>query len=102
MSVGPNYSCGVRSDHTLARWGHEDGRTAAPAGSFKQVSAGGQIGCAIDADAQVVCWGDSAADWPAPPSGRFRRVSAGANSACAVTLAGETVCWGPFRGVYLF
>ena len=60
VSAGYLFTCGVRADHTLACWGYNFyGQVKrAPAGQFKQVSAGlGGHACAISINDEVYCWG---------------------------------------------
>ena len=60
VSAGALFTCGVRADHTLACWGYNFyGQVEqAPAGQFKQVSAGlSGHACAISDRDEVYCWG---------------------------------------------
>jgi alpha-tubulin suppressor-like RCC1 family protein len=60
VSAGALFTCGIRADHTLACWGYNFyGQVKqAPAGQFKQVSAGlSGHACAISDQDEVYCWG---------------------------------------------
>ena len=60
MSAGALFTCGIRADHTLACWGYNFyGQVKqAPAGQFKQVSAGlSGHACAISDQDEVLLLG---------------------------------------------
>src|SRR5690554_217929 len=72
-----------------------------------QVSAGGEHGCALGADAQVYCWGDNFYGQALPGGPAFvdaptrveladdiLQVGSGAYFSCALTQAGRIYCWG--------
>jgi hypothetical protein len=50
-----SHTCGVKTDGTLACWGHWAGDV--PAGTFRQVSAGGSTACGVKTNGQLSCWG---------------------------------------------
>ena len=55
-------SCGIRTDGTIACWGHlldvedETARSSVPDGTYTAVSAGWGPACGINARGEVVCW----------------------------------------------
>ena len=65
-----------------------------PAGTFSQVSAGGQHTCGLETDATLACWGANGFGQAAPPAGTFNRVSAGYEHTCALRTSGYWTCWG--------
>jgi alpha-tubulin suppressor-like RCC1 family protein len=109
VSVGAHeydFSCGVRSDRTLACWGEDIffGSTSPPAGTFRAVSTGGSpwttpFACAIRTDATLACWGDDSEGQSSPPSGFYTQVSSGDNQACAIATDETVRCWGDDFGL---
>ena len=91
VSAGPDSTCVVRADRSIACWGED--MTAPPAGSFITVSAGGTGGCAIRTDGTLACWSDES-DAPAPPSGTFVAVDGAGDMVCAIHTDGTLACWG--------
>ena len=78
VSAGGSYTCGVRSDGSVACWGKNGaGQAAPPAGSFVSVSAGGGHTCGVRGNGSVVCWGNNRDGRATPPAGSFVSVSAG-------------------------
>ena len=61
VSAGSDHTCAVRANGSVACWGLNDYRQAAPpAGTgFTQVSAGSHHTCALKGDGSIVCWGDT-------------------------------------------
>lgn len=52
-------SCGLRSTGELSCWGRDSfGETAAPSGTYTDVSLGYSHACATDSSGAIVCWGD--------------------------------------------
>ena len=95
VSAGGGHTCGVRTDGTVACWGHDYyGQATPPSGTFQQVSAGGGNTCGILTDGTVTCWVWNYAGQATPPSGTFQQVSAGGGHACGVLTDGAVACWG--------
>jgi alpha-tubulin suppressor-like RCC1 family protein len=65
-----------------------------PAGTFVQVSAGGEFACGVRPDGTPVCWGRDYSGYCEPPAGTYTQISAGNNHACGVKTDGNVVCWG--------
>ena len=58
ISGGGEHTCGLRSDATVACWGHNSyGQAEAPRGRFIAVAAGGWHTCALRDDRTAECWG---------------------------------------------
>ena len=88
------FGCALRENGTIACWGYNGaGQADAPAGVFKTVSAGFQVGCAIDTDNNLVCWGQYAGKTDVP-GGKYETVSVGDDHVCAVRTDGTIACWG--------
>ena len=47
----------MRTDGSVAYWGHNDYGVALPAGELASVSAGGLHTCGVRTDGSVACWG---------------------------------------------
>jgi hypothetical protein len=84
ITAGNLFTCGLRTDHTLACWGYNFyGQVKnTPAGQFKQVAVGTAHACAISEDDHVYCWGRNDAGQANPPN-----------------LGGSRVLF-PFQGFY--
>ena len=85
VSAGGLHTCGVRTDGTLACWGHNDiGQATPPEGTFIQVG-GGNLHSWRGADGRhpdlLGVHGDGQAE---PPEGTFIQVSAGGFHSCPV------------------
>ena len=129
LSAGAYHVCGITTDETVMCWGDNrwgqlgagdvaynalDAASAVPtvvAGNarFRQVAAGWEHSCAIDATGAAYCWGrnedarqlgdGSAATHrgtPAPVAtdARFTSLAAGPLATCGGTMSGGTYCWG--------
>ncbi|MCA9673923.1 MAG: hypothetical protein KC464_02695, partial [Myxococcales bacterium] len=84
-----------------------DPDAALPVGSFKSLTVGVRFACGIDADDQLLCWGDNssgqlgdgtfvsrAAAAPVTEPGPWKAVSAGSAHACGIKTSGALYCWG--------
>jgi len=97
ISAGFDHSCVIgQADGTLTCWGSSsDGATDVPAGTYKAVSAGNGVTCAIKSDDTLACWGwDGYGLVSDVPAGTFTAVSAGGWHACAIRTDGTLACWG--------
>ena len=110
VSVGGGYTCAVKTDGSVACWGHNNhGQATPPTGDFQQVSAGSQHTCGLEVDGRVVCWGSNHAfsgeirgqkisgDYlgqSTPPSGTFLSIDSGDYQTCGVKTDGYVICWG--------
>ena len=88
------YTCGLRTDSTLACWGQShSGRGSPPSGTFTHVSAGGLHACAVQTDGVAACWGDDAYGQATPPGGRYARARRPMSEFdCAQQADGRVVC----------
>ncbi len=96
VSTGYEFTCGVKTDGSLACWGDNSyGQTAPlPTGAFSQVSAGLYHTCGVKADGSLACWGWNNYGQSTPPDGAFTQVSAGTRHTCGVKTDGTLACWG--------
>ena len=95
VSAGGSYTCGVRSDGSVACWG-ENGLGAAtpPVGSFVSVSGGQWHTCGVRSDGSVACWGWDESGQSTPPAGPFDSISVGGDHTCGLRSNGSVACWG--------
>jgi hypothetical protein len=95
VSAGGNYTCGLRTDGTLACWGdNSEGQATPPAGTFSQISAGSRHTCGVRTDGTLACWGYNYYGQATPPAGTFSQVSAGYGHTCGLRTDGTLACWG--------
>ncbi|HEY1139766.1 MAG TPA: PxKF domain-containing protein [Lysobacter sp.] len=100
FDVGYEHACGVLALDGRARcWGREtNGKTLAPEGLFRNLSAGLMHSCGVAADGTGQCWGyngDGQAMVPAlPPQQGFLSIQAGERHSCALDSALHIKCWG--------
>jgi hypothetical protein len=123
LSAGSQHTCGVAENGDLYCWGGILGSGMSRAGvdapdafvpllvktnlKFRTVSAGGDLSCAVSAEADAYCWSSTEAanvrGLPRPTSlhiaavpGRhkFTAISAGIDHACGVTTDSRVYCWG--------
>src|SRR5688572_2457165 len=70
ITAGPQHSCAVRSNGTLACWGDNFfGQSTPPAGTFTQVAAGGHHTCGLKTDGTLACRGYNSYGQSTPPAG---------------------------------
>ena len=86
--------CWLNQDTTL---GCREVRGGSPSGSgFKSITVGSNLGCALNADDEAVCWQNSLVQ---VPSGTFKFLQAGGFRVCGIRLSDDTdidgtvVCW---------
>jgi alpha-tubulin suppressor-like RCC1 family protein len=66
--VGQDFTCGVKTDGTIACWGADDlGQLRPPPGTFTAISAGDYYACALGTDGVIACWGDDSQGVSHPP-----------------------------------
>lgn len=92
-------TCVITTDDTIVCHGPGDARTAAPAGSFTDLSCSDLLCCAVDDATNLQCWGlDIAtrlrpADAPAGPG--WSEVDLRFSFGCSLDTLGAPSCWGP-------
>ena len=81
---------------TATCWGSNAyGQSAAPAGRFAGISAGGEHTCGLRDNERVECWGDNHYRQSAAPAGaRFYAVSAGFAHTYGIKRDSSVSCWG--------
>ena len=95
VSAGGSYTCGVRSDGSVACWGKNGlGAATPPVGSFVSVSGGQWHTCGVRSDGSVACWGWDESGQSTPPAGPFDSVSVGGVHTCGLRSNGSVACWG--------
>ena len=106
VTVGSNFSCGLRTDRTIDCWGSDWWRqvTDVPSGEFVAIDAGGWHACGLRRDGRVVCWGYNTSDanrlwhdsnWSnRAPMGTFVSLSVGSTYSCGLRAGGTIDCWG--------
>ena len=95
------HACGLKEGGEVLCWGRADGYqgspspTAVPPGTYKQVSSGHYMTCAVDDTDHAQCWGADAHNQSSPPTDQvYSEVSAGTVHSCGLRLSGEIDCWG--------
>lgn len=123
IAAGYQHTCAISSTRAAMCWGNNgfgrlgnDSMTSSArpvpvfglASGVKQIAAGTQFSCAVNAKNAAVCWGfdgqgqlgDDGVGWSLRPVGvhglgfGVRAVKAGTATACALTLRGRVACWG--------
>jgi len=95
ITSGQDFSCGIRTDQTLACWGLDDaGQASPPAGTFVALAAGNRSACAIRTDGTLACWGEQDARLAAAPAGTFAALAADYQYYCGIRTDGTVACWG--------
>ncbi len=90
VSSGNGSSCGIRTDGTVACWGHPSyARSEIPSGNFLRISAD-FCTCGVRASGELACWGCKVP----PPPGTFQDVGRGEQDRCALGTDGTMICWG--------
>ena len=91
VEVGDNYSCGLRTDGTVACWGLNNANQASPPADtkFTAISAGQRLTCGLREDGTIQCWGRG----DSPPDGEFRALTVDDNHGCAIKTDGLADCW---------
>ena len=99
VSVGRDFSCGLRQDSSVACWGsNAAGQTDIPASltGTISISAGYNHACALNGDGDVTCWGGTNDEVLLPPDLHFTSISCGLEFCCGLTDDPENnlECWG--------
>lgn len=98
VSVGQDFSCGLRTEGAIVCWGQNAyGRAEPQPGSFRALSAGITHACALRNDDTIACWGDNDDGQADAPAGAFSALEAGEHHSCAIRTSGAVVCWGENR-----
>src|SRR5206468_17073 len=111
--------CALRPNNQAVCWPTGVGylRETTLPGPFKQVAAGGDVGCGLRVDGTIECWtgntelvyGPPIGPRPPPPTGAYSALWVGLSHSCALGAAGPIVCWGysriggapPLRGTFV-
>jgi thiol-disulfide isomerase/thioredoxin len=95
------HACGVKDGGSIECWGKAEGHlggpspTEVPNGSFKVVSTGHYLSCAIDQTDHAQCWGSDSHNQSSPPTDQvYSDVSGGTVHSCGLRISGEIDCWG--------
>lgn len=105
FDVGYEHGCGVLGlDGRAQCWGREtNGKTIAPQGLFRGLSAGLMHSCGVRADGNGECWGyngDGETDVPPLPADRgFLGIQAGERNSCSLDSDLHIRCWGMGPGL---
>jgi hypothetical protein len=96
VSAGSSFTCGVKTDGTLACWGMDGvGQTTPPSGTFVSVSVGSCAhACGVRTNGTIACWGSNGSNASKPPTGTFTYVGAGCDHTCGIRSDGTVACWG--------
>jgi hypothetical protein len=99
LESGTHTKCAVTPVGGMTCWGlYSDWAVippALPAGvTYKQVSVGFTMACAVRSDNTIVCFGSGS--WTVSGA-NYASVSVGASHACAITTDGALTCWGEDR-----
>jgi alpha-tubulin suppressor-like RCC1 family protein len=109
VSAGHEFTCGLKSDGSVACWGDNywGQAPATRAGPYTHIAAGAYHVCALRPDSTVACWGrntyrisdptgyvDVYVGQADPPAGHFKQLSGGEYLTCGLTTEGQAQCWG--------
>ena len=100
VSAGEHYTCGIRTDGTVACWGSNTrfgtyfGQADPPAGTFTAIGTGRDHTCGVRADGTIECWGADYSGQLQAPEGTFESLSASSWHTCGVRTDGTVACWG--------
>lgn len=95
LALGDGVSCAMGSERGLACWGTGPVVSAAPQGTFRELSVHGDKACVIDFGYVMRCWGNVGT--LAPPGGTyFEYVAVGEQHVCGVVAYPSRTlrCWG--------
>ncbi|MEO8690452.1 MAG: choice-of-anchor D domain-containing protein [Solirubrobacteraceae bacterium] len=97
-TAGSTWSCAVSSTSAIVCWGYNSyGRGNPPAGSFRDIGAGGTHGCGLKLDDTLDCWGGFSANgapMSEPPPGLFTQITTGYDHSCAIRDDATLACLG--------
>ncbi len=104
-----SFNCGVRQDQNLLCWKNaegipssndaytpEPGPHQAPAGTFTQVSVGGDTACGIRTDQTATCWGADTAELAGPFKELYVDASFGTSFMCGLFEDKSVACFPAF------
>jgi len=98
---GGRHACGIDNTGAVICWGSPDGfqggpsPTAAPAGTFTELSVGHYFNMAIRDDGEVLVWGTNKhGQGTAPANETLVKLRAGTVHSCGLTDVGDIRCWG--------
>ncbi len=100
FDLGYEHGCAVLAlDGRAQCWGREtNGKTLAPEGVFRNLSAGLVHSCGVAADGSGKCWGydgnGQSTVPPLPPERRFLTIQAGERHSCGLDSDLHIKCWG--------
>lgn len=100
FDLGYEHGCAVLAlDGRAQCWGREtNGKTLAPEGLFRNLSAGLMHSCGVAADGAGQCWGydgdGQSTVPPLPPERRFLGIQAGERHSCGLDSDLHIKCWG--------
>lgn len=96
VSAGEKFTCGIKSDGTLACWGDNTwGQLDVIEGKYAKVHAGSQHVCALRTDGTATCWGNYYYNGsPTIPPGAFAQLAGGDGYPCGLRHDGSAICWG--------
>ena len=87
-------ACAIDLDGQLSCWGaYTDLGIVPPAGTYTQVSVGGERSCALADGGEITCWGMHSLGPRIPPTGVFTEVSTSLSHSCALDEAANATCW---------
>jgi len=92
---GNKSSCGlsVIDQHPIC-WGNLSA-SPEPEIGLETITVGDGHACGIDADGNLICWGNNAdGQLEAPSDGRYKQVTSGDKHSCALDDTGILKCWG--------
>ena len=87
ISSGDTYTCGLRSDGSVACWGENKyGQATPPAGeTFTAVSSGSGHTCGLRSDGSAACWGYNEHGQATPPADEIlTTISSGVSHTCGL------------------
>ena len=92
---GNQGSCGLRnSDQHPVCWGNL-AEIAEPEIELETITVGNGHACGIDADGNLICWGENGNGQTDVPVGAiYTQVTSGDNHTCALDNTGKIECWG--------
>jgi cysteine-rich repeat protein len=103
VAIGGNFGvtlhgCAINNAGQIECWGDNDrGQLDAPAGTYSDLSAGGDFTCALSTTGQIDCWGANDFGQTNAPAGQFVEVASHLGHSCARDINDNVTCWGGFN-----